>query len=452
MGGQAFSSGDNPLYTPRMPPNVYQHVLEQCHAKLRELFVIVASPIPGPAKPDYGDVDIFLAWERNSVFPLHHADGISKKPPSSRHDTLTASAQLLNAERYVQDQPGVMITAIPWPCGLLRTMEDDEDIDDDVTPRYIQVDLHFCDSLDRLQWMLGMYKIISRQPLSIQLFERPPSFYNQIANVIKFKHAHGDLWNLLGSTIRPYGLTVDEFGLYVRIPEIETLDKKKARVLLSTSPTEILNFLGLKYDGTQWEEPFTSDEDLFEYATTCQFFWVRPEPDDKHVPTDSGEVDRSKLKANDRRRMNTRPVFRKWVDEFLPACRETGRFTTQYATRDSVCAEAFKCFPGAQHTYEAQLIEWKKERQRQTLWRSVIKASIPEVPDGEEETSYDKCWRGRVAGAFKKIIMQNDYSLGIHPSTSLCDATGFYDEEKVKQFVVDEWEQVSDVIRLSSQK
>lgn len=420
MGGLAFSSGDNPLYTPRMPPNVYHHVLKQCHSKLKELFVIVATPIPGPDKPDYGDIDIFLAWERNSIFPSP-AKNISKTLPFSKHDALRASAQLLNAERHFQDQPGIMIIAIPWPTNIPQVIRDDESTDSSATPRHIQVDLHFCDSLEHLQWML-------------------------------FNHAHGDLWNIIGSIIRPYGLTVDETGLYVRIPEIESLDKKKARILLSTNPNEILSFLGLKYHDMQWEEPFSSVDELFEYASTCRLFWVRPEFDEKHMLTDGGVIEKSKLKANDRRRMKYRPVFRKWVDEFLPLCREAGLFAEQNATRDSVRVEAFEYFPGSQYTYETQLREWNLERQRQTLWRDVIKASNPKMPEGRTITLNERSWNGQVASAFKKIIMQNNYTLGIRPPTSLRDKTGFYHEEKVKQFVVENWEQVSDAVRNMNDK
>ncbi|KAI1087890.1 hypothetical protein F5B19DRAFT_473620 [Rostrohypoxylon terebratum] len=260
------------------------------------------------------------------------------------------------------------------------------------------------------------------------------------------------MWNIIGSTIRPYGLTVDEIGLHLRIPEIESLDRKKARVLLSTNPSNILSFLGFKNDKSQWEEPFSSVEGLFEYATTCRLFWVRPEPDEKHTPTDGEVIDNSKLKANDRRRKNYRPVFRKWIDEFLPSCREAGLFTEQSATRDSVRAEAFEYFPGSQHAYEAQLREWNLERQRQTLWRNVIKAYTPKMPEGRAMSLNERSCHGQVAKAFKKIIMENNYTLGIHPPTPLRDATGFYDEEKVKQFVVENWEQVSDAVRTNGKK
>ncbi|OTA57685.1 hypothetical protein K449DRAFT_355187 [Hypoxylon sp. EC38] len=378
MGGLAFSSGESPLYTPRMSRAVYEHVIKNCQAKLRELFVGIASPIQGPAKKDFGDVDKLVS----SLSP-------------SAHDPLEAAVRLLGAERYVKEQANATI-AIPWPEDLPQEVKKE----DAKTPRYIQVDLHLCDSLEHLQWML-------------------------------FKQAHGDLWSILGSIIRPYGLTMDEVGLYIRIPEIESLNKKQAKILLSSEPTQILKFLGLKHSGKEWEEPFASVKELFEYVATCRLFWVRPE---------GGDVDKNKLKSNDRRRMNYRPIFKKWVEEFLPACREAGRFTKQIATRDSVRKEAFKSFPGAQRAYEARLLSWRKERQQQTLWNGVIKAAIPEPLAAELKTLGNAHWRSVLAHALKKVIMQDDYHLlSGRPPAPFRDADGIYDEQRVRQFVVDNW-------------
>ncbi|KAI1136917.1 hypothetical protein F5Y05DRAFT_389461 [Hypoxylon sp. FL0543] len=415
MGGLAFSSGDKPLHTPRMSPIVYQHALNECHAKLQELFVVVATPIPGPGKKDHGDIDIFLAWDKSSVFPSPLVHNLLASLSPTAHDPLEASAHLLNAERYIREQPKVIITAIPWHQGLPLQQEakseSAKELEDIGIPRYIQVDLHQYDSLEQLQWML-------------------------------FKHAHGDLWNLLRSTIRPYGLTIDDTGLHLRIPEIENLNKNQAKVLLSTEPTDILDFLGLKYDGAQWEEPFATVEDLFEYAATCRLFWVRPENEEDSAAVQGGEIAKTKLKSNDRRRMNFRPVFRKWVDEFLPARRAAAHSIKPTATRDSVREEAFEFFPGTRQAYEARLMEWRKERQRQTLWKEVIKASIPKALEGEEKTLGNAHWRSNLAAALKKIIMQDDYSLGIRPQVPLREDNGLYDEERVRQFVKDSWWEV----------
>ncbi|KAI1655281.1 hypothetical protein F4813DRAFT_186628 [Daldinia decipiens] len=412
MGGSAFSSGSNPLFTPRMSPKVYQHVLSTCHAKLRELFFVVATPIEGPEKKDHGDIDIFVAVEKNISFPSSGPDSTSL-PPSTR-DSLKAAYFLLGAEHSIGEQPNAVNLAIPWPNDLpYEGTKGDE-------PRYIQVDLHLCNSVEHLQWML-------------------------------VKYAHGDLWNILGSTIRPYGLTADEVGLYIRIPEIENLNKRQSKVLLSSDPIEILSFLGLKYDSTQWEQPFASMEDLMEYAATCRLFWVRPKQDGSATEADGGDFDRSKMKANDRRRMKGRATFRKWYDEFIPACRKAGRFTTPISTRDTVREDAFAQFPGTRQVYKNRLLEWRKEQQRQTLWQRVIKASIPEWQEGEEEHNR-RHLRSLAASSLKKIVMQDDYSLGIHPPLPLRDPDGFYKEDLVREFVVDNWRRIGEAAWEESQK
>ncbi|KAI2606581.1 hypothetical protein GGR54DRAFT_644194 [Hypoxylon sp. NC1633] len=420
MGGLAFSSGQERLDTPRMPTAIYQQVLNSCHAKLRQLFVITATPIPGPAKQDHGDIDILVAWERNAIFPSSTSSSLSTSIPTRPKDSLEAAKHLLNAKHSVRQQSGSINLAIPWPetGGHGR-----ESHDDSGSKRYIQVDLHLCKSLEQLQWLL-------------------------------FKNAHGDIWNVLGSLIRPFGLTIDEVGLHIRIPEIEALDRKKARILLTTDPCDVLEFLGLSNDCLQWEEPFRSVDDLFDYITTCRLFWVRPVAEDdsegddnkSKSTSDSGQIDKSRLKANDRRRMKQRPVFRKFVEEFLPACREANRFTKRDATRDSVRMEAFELFPSSRTAYDARLSEWRKERQRQTLWRDVIKASIPDIPEEEDGIQRNAIWRSHISTALKKIVMQDDYSLGIRPLVPLVDACGMYNEDQVKRFVSDNWKKVGEIV------
>ncbi|KAL8726486.1 MAG: hypothetical protein Q9166_006681 [cf. Caloplaca sp. 2 TL-2023] len=50
-----------------------------------------------------------------------------------------------------------------------------------------------------------------------------------------FQKSHGDLWNLFGSSIRLWGLTANDTGLHLRIPEIESENRKKAMELLFTT-------------------------------------------------------------------------------------------------------------------------------------------------------------------------------------------------------------------------
>ena len=145
-----------------------------------------------------------------------------------------------------------------------------------------------------------------------------------------FHSAHGDLWNILGSTIRRFGLTVNDRGLYLRIPDIELLDRKKSMVFLTEKPSEVLNFIGI--DEKRWWKPFSSQSEMFNYAAGCKLFWVREkdaEEEEHDVVGDrpaegqeGGEAGKKKLKHNDRQRMAKRPIFNDWITVFIPKCRE----------------------------------------------------------------------------------------------------------------------------------
>ncbi|TGJ85839.1 hypothetical protein E0Z10_g2912 [Xylaria hypoxylon] len=439
MGGLAFASGLNPVFTPRMPPNVYRAVRDRCQEKLRELFVAVATPIEAPAKTSFGDIDLLVAWNRQEVFPPRKPATFNHHSPESPKEAIS---RVLGAIRCKSDNPHTMTMAIPWPEDFpfhdtepkltvipeLRNTEfeakqnidADEKATNDPKPTGIQVDIHVCETLDHLQWML-------------------------------FKQAHGDLWNLLGSTIRPFGLTVDEVGLYVRIPEIEEINKAEAKVLLSTDPGEILCFLGMKFDDKQWEEPFASDEVIYEYATTCRLFWVKPkETEDSadggasNLEVGDGEesgavmVEKRKLKANDRRRMAFRPLFRNWISVFLPACQASGRFPSDPFTREEVLQQAFEYFPGVQPIYDSRITEWRIKRQRETLWKKVIKPIVP----ADMECSRRSC----CTSALKKIILNGDDSFdGIVAPPTLKDRNGLFNEDAVHTWAKDNWPKVLDV-------
>ena len=166
--------------------------------------------------------------------------------------------------------------------------------------QYIQVDVHISPSKKALDWEL-------------------------------FHTAHGDLWNMLGSTIRGFGITVNDNGMYLRIPQIEAQDRNKAKVFLTDDSNTILDFLGM--DAEKWWKPFQTPQELFEYAASCRLFWVKETKAEGEVEGDvmvgnikgeqeggqeGGEKGKKKLKHNDRARMKKRSLFRLWVEEFIP--------------------------------------------------------------------------------------------------------------------------------------
>jgi hypothetical protein len=157
MGGSAFSSLPDPPCTPRMPPTVYQRVLSECHAALRELFVCVATPIEGPGKKDFGDIDILVALERRVVFPNGQDDSVPRTP----HELIAVVQRTLRA-KYAIVRGSSANLAIPWPSDMgehvmipaeasgngSATGTDPESKD-----KYIQVDINICPDVDQLCWV-----------------------------------------------------------------------------------------------------------------------------------------------------------------------------------------------------------------------------------------------------------------------------------------------------------
>lgn len=104
MGGLAFAKGPDALYTPRMPREVYEYVRDNCHAILRELFAVVTTPIEGPGKSDFGDIDIFVTLRKEEYFGESAA---LKVPGTGEKFPFGTIQRLLGAERKIQAQDGV---------------------------------------------------------------------------------------------------------------------------------------------------------------------------------------------------------------------------------------------------------------------------------------------------------------------------------------------------------
>lgn len=412
MGGSAFSTGLKPLLTPRMPPAVYLAQRARCQALLRTLYHHVDTPIDGPAKKDFGDIDILVFGRRDDAGPEPEATAHTRKATEVMREVAT----LLGAERSIVVESGGASSnmAIPWPKVDATDTEADpaaKDVDENGRQKYIQVDVRVSPSLESHRWML-------------------------------FKHAHGDIWNLVGSLVRPYGLTVDDTGMWARIPEVEAIYKQRAKVHLTSSPPAVLSFLDLPTTGAharRWvDEPFPSQDDMFEYVTHCRMMYIAPAaagaPDQQNH--DEGHnllKDVQNLKHNDRKRMQHRPGFRRWIEEFIPKCRAQGRFTTQTTDRQQITSEALETF-NAREEFERKRAEFLLERQRDYIWNGIIKTQIPDVPLGEADQKVIMARSGLVKG-LKRVILERDESYGVPFEEDLLGKDGFYDEEKVKEFI-----------------
>lgn len=240
MGGKAFANGPYPLITPRMPPDCYYRLRDHCLSRLSTFYINAATPVEAPSKTSYGDIDILVS-----------------QPKYPTPTTIESLANCLRAERTINTTGSATTSfAIPYP---------------DLANNHVQVDVHIC------------------QPLT---------FHWQV-----FQQSHGDMWNLLGTTIRPFGLTANDIGLHLRIAEIEELDRKRSLIFLTNEPDAVLDLLGLEVETYRY--PFGSVDAMYEYVIGCRFF--------------KGEhYVRGDLKANDRKRMAQRELYRQFVDVWLP--------------------------------------------------------------------------------------------------------------------------------------
>ncbi|KAG5930496.1 hypothetical protein E4U60_007055 [Claviceps pazoutovae] len=400
MGGSAFTSRSDgrPLHTPRMPRAVYEQVKAQCHRILRDHYICVASPIDGPAKSDFGDVDILVAWPRR--------DGDNQD-----QNQIQAIAQLLGATDVITRGSDCECNlAIPWPEEL-----NDHDSTGQQKPseqRHIQVDVHICQTLQALEWML-------------------------------LKHAHGDIWSILGSVIRPYGLTIDEKALWIRIPELEYLNKRKSRVFLTCNPSEVLCFLGLPIHNT-WEAPFASLRDMYEYVAQCPMFWAGPDIKKadglNNEQPRTASLDVQTLKGDERRRLKSRPAFNRWMNDFVPECRRQGHYLQKRTSRYEVTNAALSRFH-VSNEYHSRRKEALLKSQEDVIFKDLIKGMIPHpatVPLPHVGSSdSDAClFRACQVKALKKVILEGDETYGVlQPHVGLKNADGLFDLDRVVEFI-----------------
>ncbi|KAB5536608.1 hypothetical protein GE09DRAFT_333719 [Coniochaeta sp. 2T2.1] len=447
MGGSAFARDPYSLDTPRMPPAVYHNLKSACHARLREMYLYVASPIDGPGKQDHGDIDIIVFLEKQSIFPS--SPQVQLPHPRTGHEPLQQILEALGAQHAIYQQPMFASAnfAIPWP-------EDDgfmAEFDSSATvqkPRHVQVDVKIACSLEEFHFSL-------------------------------FRHSHGDFSQIVGTSIRPLGLTIDEKALYIRIPEIENSDRKRAKVELTADPVEILQFLGLRGDRTDsehppgegpvdggaipdddtgsftssgiWERPFDSAQEMFHYIASSRYFWVSA-PKQADNPFDMGDqssmgnnnqpsaVDLSSLRSNDRRRMNQRRVYQRWMKEYIPSLypsvrdgtfpnTEFNNLSTE-AKRDLVRTDAFVHWPSARAEYQQVLARWRTD---ETIRKQ--KSDIQMfIHDACLEHTQDELWRRCAVGALKKIIIKGESILGV-AAPGLMNANGTYDMWQVDLYL-----------------
>ncbi|KAF4964683.1 hypothetical protein FSARC_7390 [Fusarium sarcochroum] len=547
MGGKAFAHHNPPLETPRMPKEVYFFIKNSVIKALSPGFHWVDTPIEGPAKKDYGDVDVVVSklngvytnkqdvlkiihqllgakaqitekghevaanfailWPEDLPYPPGYEETSDDDPsspatagpsltpsgsstglartetgskavsePSGERDGKTddkspSTKQLAEAVQTKDQAKGVPVTqqkdgnsqnsapAAPeagrkrstsllqrgmalFPLGrssrslsagsnLVQLSIRAGETSNDGNQNESHVSSPIPETASKaLEFNKGINEKSAKTPakskprrlLYVQVDVRfCPSVHS--AKYLRFHHAHGDIWQLLGTIIRPFGLTVDNKGLWIRVPEIENANRKNARIFLTSAPDRILEFLGLPVPAF-WK-PFPDTDAMFKYVAHCPMFFVRP---DGNV-----EQDRHASTANDRRRLNLRPVYREWVEEFKPRCREKGLYPTPLITREGIRDQAFKTYH-IQREWDKRLRDHRFLEQQQVIKRDIIRDVCPQ-PDGPNDEA-GKLKRGLLIKAFTKIIINCDdgQMYGIVAPAHLWGADGLYDMPMVRAY------------------
>jgi hypothetical protein len=191
MGRHAFHH----LYCPRIPPDIYTAVKAQTLPALRTIFSHVVVPTEMPEKEDYGDIDFLVSG------PLF-------SPTSTNIDnfdwpgTVQAIKSVFNTTqgRRGFKNPECMYFAIRAP-GYESEF-------------WVQVDVKVCFKSYLFEWQT-------------------------------FKLNYASNSKIIGSIVKPLGLTIDPEGLHIRIEEIEETNLPGSMVWIGKDPRDVLRITGL---------------------------------------------------------------------------------------------------------------------------------------------------------------------------------------------------------------
>jgi hypothetical protein len=170
----------------------------------------------------------------------------------------------------------------------------------------------------------------------------------------RFMKSDGDLMQIIGICHRSLGLTCNDRGMHIRVKEIEPQNKKKSLIFLTRDPDQALTFYGL--DVSKYREGFTDQEDLFQWASSGRMF--------------NREIfDNREEKNNDRARQKKRPMYCRFVEEYMPGHPDAGTQAKPW-TRQGVLEEALQTFD-RRAEYQKLMDEYMLLERDNAIWKRV---------------------------------------------------------------------------------
>ncbi|KAF3052234.1 hypothetical protein E8E11_010858 [Didymella keratinophila] len=231
MGGHAFKG----LHCPRIPPDRYAKVKNTTTVALQTVFTHVTVPLEVPGKADYGDVDFLVSTPFGNSTEL----ALTTFPFQLVIESTKHALNTTHGRRGILT-PGCMYFAIPLPSNLPTICVDDEDEDHEGEKKlWVQIDVKICFKPKMFLWMTFELNFASQS-------------------------------SILGSMIKPLGLTLDPEGLHIRVEDMEATDWAGSTVFVTKDPWLVCRVLGL--GRSVIDGGFESSEEVYEeYAGSWLF-------------------------------------------------------------------------------------------------------------------------------------------------------------------------------------
>ena len=176
----------------------------------------------------------------------------------------------------------------------------------------------------------------------------------------RFMKGDGDLLQILGICHRPLGIVCTDQGIHLRVEEIEPYNKKKALLCLTRDPDKAMEFYGL--DKAKYRAGFANEAELYGWVTGGRFF--SPSTFERRIE-----------KHNDRARHAKRPMYARFVDEYIPA--HADEFESKAWTRQEALQEALDMFD-KHGQYDSMMEEHHFKEAEERLWQKVRTVLPPE--------------------------------------------------------------------------
>ncbi|KAJ4358991.1 hypothetical protein N0V95_002607 [Ascochyta clinopodiicola] len=334
MGGHAFKT----LHCPRIPAEVYAKVKTITTHALETVFSNVTVPFEIPDKSDFGDIDFLVSAPFGDCSTL----SLTTFPFPTVIEAIKHALGTSHGRRGFLT-PDCMYFAIPLPAKLNTIAEDDADSSDEELESWVQVDVKICFKPEMFSWMTFGLNYASQS-------------------------------GVLGSMVKPLGLTLDPEGLHIRVQEMEDTDWPGSMALVTQDPWTVCRILGLGRRAV--DGGFESSEEIYtEYARSSLF---HPEHFKAKLEDESYLVQHSHRSY----------FLKKWIpDRYLGYESDAGKAgdggiqTWTARTRTAVQEDVFTKFPQVAAEYYTKRSLYTEAVEERRL-RNLITNAIPSGTTG----------------------------------------------------------------------